>query len=85
MQLWRSEDLAAWEYLGTPFSLQVDDKAPVYEPEDVAVPPMLYDGPLTRSDLTGYFHEVSRTDHYAGRIMEELERQSGTATGSWFL
>ncbi len=65
-------------------AFQLDDKAPVYEPEDVAVPPMLYDGPLTRSDLTGYFHEVSRTDHYAGQIMEELQNQ-GLSDNTYFV
>jgi len=52
-----------------------NDKAPEYRPEAVVVPPMLYDGPLTRGDLAGYYHEVSRTDYYAGELMKELEAQ----------
>ena len=53
----------------------INDKAPVYDPADVDVPPMLYDGPLTRGQLAEYYHEVSRTDHYLGEVMEELEAQ----------
>ncbi len=54
---------------------QFNDKAPFYEPEDVNVPPMLFDGPETRADLAGYYHEISRTDHYLGEILNELKRQ----------
>lgn len=54
---------------------QFNDKAPRYEPDKVAVPPMLYDGPKTRKDLSGYYHEVSRTDYYVGALLDELERQ----------
>ncbi|HEV59127.1 MAG TPA: twin-arginine translocation signal domain-containing protein [Phycisphaerales bacterium] len=57
------------------YNWQYDDKAPRYEPQDVWVPPMLYDGPLTRGELTGYYHEVSRTDYYLGQIRKELQRQ----------
>lgn len=63
---------------------QINDKAPTYEPEEVPVPPMLYDGPLTRGDLVGYCHEVSRTDYYAGELMKELERQ-GIAENTYFI
>lgn len=65
-----------------PFDL--NDKAPHYRPEEVTVPPMLYDGPLTRGDLANYAHEVSRTDYYAGEIMRELERQ-GVAGNTYFI
>ncbi|SFB90536.1 arylsulfatase [Parapedobacter composti] len=54
---------------------QFDDKGTAYSPDAVFVPPMLYDGPVTRSDLAGYYHEVSRVDYYLGALMEELERQ----------
>jgi len=54
---------------------QIDSTAPVIDPENVWVPPMLYDGPQTHQDLANYYHEVSRTDYYLGLIMEELERQ----------
>ena len=54
---------------------QFDDKAPRYEPDEITVPPYLYDGPETRQDLADYFHEVSRTDYYLGQLRDELERQ----------
>jgi len=54
---------------------QIDDTAPVYDPEEIEVPPYLVDGPLTRQDLADYYHEVSRTDHYMGELRAELERQ----------
>ncbi|TWT80755.1 Choline-sulfatase [Planctomycetes bacterium CA13] len=53
----------------------LNDDAPQYSPEDVVVPPYLVDGPKTREDLTGYYHEVSRFDHYIGLVVEELEQQ----------
>ncbi|MEM8954608.1 MAG: sulfatase [Verrucomicrobiota bacterium] len=62
----------------------IDDKAPVYDPVTVPVPPMLYDGPLTREELAGYYHEVSRTDYYAGEVMRELEAQ-GIADNTYFI
>jgi N-sulfoglucosamine sulfohydrolase len=46
-----------------------------YSPEDVLVPPYLVDTPITREDLTGYYHEVSRFDHYVGLVTEELRKQ----------
>jgi len=39
------------------------------------VPPMLYDGPETRKDLVGYYHEIYRADYYLGKLMKELEQQ----------
>ncbi|QGJ69910.1 Hypothetical protein PBC10988_15990 [Planctomycetales bacterium 10988] len=65
----------AWQY---------DDKAPRFKADQVEVPPMLYDGPLTREELTGFYHEVSRTDHYAGELMKELEAQ-GIADNTYFV
>ncbi len=55
---------------------QIDSTAPIFNPDEVWVPPMLFDGPKTREDLTGYYHEVSRTDYYMGQIMKELDNQS---------
>jgi len=54
---------------------QINDKAPVYDPATVVVPPYLVDGPETRQDLADYFHEVSRTDYFLGQLFAELERQ----------
>lgn len=58
------------------YGWQINDKAPTYDPANVWVPPMLYDGPLTREEVASYYHEVSRTDYYAGQVVEELNRQS---------
>lgn len=52
---------------------QINDKAPVFLPEDVEVPPYLFDGPQTREDLAGYYHEVARADFYLGLLLDELE------------
>ncbi len=63
---------------------QLNNLAPKYSADDVPVPPMLYDGPMTREDLTGYYHEVSRSDYYAGEVMKELERQ-GIVENTWLI
>ena len=62
----------------------VNDQAPQYDPEEIQVPPYLYDGPATREDLAQYYHEVSRTDYFAGQIVEELQRQ-GIAENTYFI
>ncbi|MCA9048800.1 MAG: sulfatase [Planctomycetaceae bacterium] len=58
--------------------------APNYTAEEVTVPPMLFDGPGTREELAAYYHEVSRTDHFAGELMQELQRQ-GVAGRTYFI
>lgn len=55
---------------------QINDKGPIYNPDDIIVPPMLYDGPKTRRDLAAYYHEVSRADYYLGEIVRELKKQN---------
>ncbi len=54
---------------------QVNEKGKVYQPKDMTVPPYMYDGPQTRIDLTGYYHEINRIDHYVGLVVEELKKQ----------
>ena len=63
---------------------QPNDKATQYNPDDVVVPPMMYNGLPTREDLTGYYHEVSRTDYYAGELMNELVAQ-GIVDNTYFI
>jgi N-sulfoglucosamine sulfohydrolase len=53
----------------------LNDEAPEYDPKDVIVPPFLVDGEKTREDLKGYYHEVSRFDHFVGEVAKELERE----------
>ena len=48
---------------------------PKHRPEDVRVPPYLIDDAETRQDLASYYNEVSRFDHYIGRVVAELEAQ----------
>ena len=54
---------------------KINKDAPIYKPEDMEVPPYLYDGPVTREDLANYMHEVSRTDFYMGQLRKELKKQ----------
>ncbi|MEX2336087.1 MAG: sulfatase [Fulvivirga sp.] len=54
---------------------QFDDKGTIYDPDDIQVPPMLYDGPVTREDLAGYYHEISRADYYLGELVKELKKE----------
>ena len=54
----------------------INDKAPVYKPEDVIIPPYMYDAPKIRKELAGYYHEVSRFDYYVGEIVAELKKQN---------
>lgn len=56
-------------------SWQFNDDAPKYSPGEVIVPPYFFDGDRTRKDITGYYHEVSRFDHYIGEVAAELKRQ----------
>lgn len=63
---------------------EITDQAPTYDPKDIAVPPMMFDGPCTRRDLAEFYHEVSRTDYYAGLLWKELEAQ-GIAANTYFI
>lgn len=54
---------------------QFDEKGTSYNPDELVVPPMLYDGPVTRKDLAGYYHEISRADYYLGEIIKALEQE----------
>ncbi len=51
------------------------DDAPKYTNDDIVIPPFLVDTPATREDLTGYYHEVSRYDHFIGLVAAELKKQ----------
>lgn len=48
---------------------------PKHDPKKMRVPPFLVDDGPTRSDLASYANEVTRLDHYIGRVIAELERQ----------
>jgi arylsulfatase len=63
---------------------QMNEHSPAYDPDDIVVPPFMYDGPRTRQDLAEYFSEVSRTDYYTGQLIAELKRQ-GVADNTYFV
>ena len=48
---------------------------PKHDPRAVRVPPFLIDDDATRQDLASHQNEVTRLDHYVGRVVQELERQ----------
>ncbi len=48
---------------------------PKHDPRFVRVPPFLVDNVETRRDLASYANEVTRYDHFIGRVVAELERQ----------
>jgi len=52
-----------------------DRYGPMHKSEDVVVPPFLVDDAETRNDLASYYNEVTRFDHYIGRVVAELKSQ----------
>jgi len=52
-----------------------NEYGPKISPEAVTVPPFLVDSPETRSDLASYYNEVTRFDHFIGKVVEELRSQ----------
>lgn len=55
---------------------QFDKNGITYKADEIEVPPMFYDGPITRNDLAGYYHEISRIDYFLGEIKKELKKQN---------
>lgn len=62
----------------------INADAPVYDPEKIPVPPFLVDGPETRADFAGYYHEVSRVDHFVGELVKTL-REEGLDSSTWLV
>lgn len=56
---------------------QWDESAfgPMHRPDDVIVPPFLVDDKQTREDLASFYNEVTRFDHFIGRVIDELRSQ----------
>jgi N-sulfoglucosamine sulfohydrolase len=48
---------------------------PRHDPAKVSVPPFMIDDAETRRDLASHANEVTRLDHFIGRVVGELERQ----------
>lgn len=52
-----------------------DEYGPKIRPESVTVPPFLVDSKETREDLASYYNEITRFDHFIGKVVEELDTQ----------
>jgi arylsulfatase A-like enzyme len=46
-----------------------------HNPQKITVPGTLVNDPITRTDLTAYYDEISRLDLYIGKLVNELEAQ----------
>jgi len=63
---------------------RINDDAPVYDLDDVVVPPYLPDTEKVRQEFADYYHEVSRADYFLGEVRKELERQ-GIADNTYII
>lgn len=63
---------------------QATDRDATYDPANVAVPPYLVDGPLTRQDVASHYHEITRLDRFVGDVVAELRRQ-GVAENTYVM
>ena len=52
---------------------------PKHDPDSVRVPAYLHDNAATRADLASYHNEVTRFDHYVGRVVAALEKEGALA------
>jgi arylsulfatase A-like enzyme len=52
---------------------------PKHKPSAVRVPAYLHDDAATRADLASYYNEVTRFDHYIGRVVAALEKEGALA------
>ena len=46
-----------------------------HNPDEIAVPEYLVDGPETRLDLANYYDEITRFDHYIGQVVQKLKEK----------
>ncbi len=49
---------------------------PKYEPDEVLLPPSLPDSPKSRFDFASYLNEVTRFDHFVGKVINCLKEQN---------
>ncbi|MEZ6134005.1 MAG: sulfatase [Pirellulaceae bacterium] len=52
-----------------------DEYGPKHAAEEVIVPPYLVDSLQTRQDLASYYNEITRFDHFVGKVVDELREQ----------
>ncbi|MDP1591150.1 MAG: sulfatase-like hydrolase/transferase, partial [Prosthecobacter sp.] len=45
---------------------------PKHRPQDITVPPFLADDAATRDDLASYHNEITRFDHFVGKVADTL-------------
>lgn len=48
---------------------------PKHDPQTVILPPALLDSPETRADFASYLNEITRYDHFVGKVIAELKRK----------
>lgn len=48
---------------------------PMHDPKDVVVPVHLVDTAETRQDLASYYNEITRFDHFIGKVVDQLKQQ----------
>ncbi len=48
---------------------------PKHDPANVILPPALVDTPETREDMASYLNEVTRYDHFVGRVVDWLKEK----------
>ena len=71
----------AWDADG-----QWDEAAygPKHDPARVILPPALVDTPETREDFASYLNEVTRYDHFVGRVVDWL-REKDRLDNTWLI
>ena len=57
---------------------------PKHDPARVILPPALVDTPETREDFASYLNEVTRFDHFVGKVTDWL-REQGKEENTWII
>lgn len=57
---------------------------PKHDPAKVILPPALVDTPETREDFASYLNEVTRYDHFVGKVAEWL-KENGEFDNTWLV
>ena len=61
-----------------------DAYGPKHDPTKVILPPALVDTPETREDFTSYLNEVTRYDHFVGKVADWL-KEKGKFENTWLI
>lgn len=57
---------------------------PKHDPAEVVLPPALVDTPETREDFASYLNEVTRFDHFVGKVVDRL-KETGEFEDTWIV